>query len=34
MEAIRNIQTVINGEIHLHLPRQFWGTKLGKTEVV
>lgn len=28
MEAIRNIQTVINGEIHLHLPRQFWGQEV------
>jgi len=25
MEAIRNIQTVKNGEVHLQLPRQFWG---------
>lgn len=25
MEAIRNIQTVKNGEIHLLLPQQFWG---------
>lgn len=28
MEAIRNIQTVIDGEIHLHLPRQFWGQEV------
>lgn len=25
MEAIRHIQTVMNGEIHLRLPQQFWG---------
>ena len=25
MEAIRHIQTVTNGEIHLQLPQQFWG---------
>lgn len=25
MEAIRNIQTVMNGEVHLRLPQQFWG---------
>ena len=25
MEAIRKIQTVTNGEIHLKLPPQFWG---------
>lgn len=28
MEAIRNIQTVRNGEIHLQLPRQFWGQEV------
>jgi hypothetical protein len=28
MEAIRNIQTVKNGEIHLKLPRQFWGREV------
>jgi len=28
MEAIRNIQTVINGEIHLQLPQQFWGQEV------
>lgn len=25
MEAIRDIQTVKNGEVHLQLPREFWG---------
>jgi hypothetical protein len=25
MEAIRKIQTVENGEVHLQLPRHFWG---------
>jgi len=25
MEAIRSIQTATNGEIHLQLPKQFWG---------
>jgi thiamine pyrophosphate-dependent acetolactate synthase large subunit-like protein len=24
MEAIRNIQTVKNGQVHLQLPKQFW----------
>lgn len=28
MEAIRNIQTVTNGEIHLLLPQQFWGREV------
>ncbi len=28
MEAIRSIQTVENGEIHLQLPRQFWGQEV------
>lgn len=28
MEAIRNIQTVMNGEVHLQLPQQFWGQKV------
>lgn len=28
MEAIRNIQTVKNGEIHLQLPQQFWGQEV------
>jgi hypothetical protein len=28
MEAIRNIQTVNNGEIRLHLPKQFWGREV------
>ena len=28
MEAIREIQTVENGEIHLQLPKQFWGQKV------
>lgn len=28
MEAIRNIQTVKNGEIHLQLPKQFWGQEV------
>lgn len=28
MEAIRNIQTVENGEIHLQLPQQFWGQEV------
>jgi len=28
MEAIRDIQTVTNGEIHLQLPQQFWGQKV------
>jgi len=27
VEAIRSIQTVANGEIHLQLPKQFWGTR-------
>ncbi|WP_201095956.1 hypothetical protein [Thiocystis minor] len=25
MEAMRTIQTVENGEVHLRLPEQFWG---------
>ncbi len=28
MEVIRNIQTVKNGEVHLQLPRQFWGREV------
>jgi len=28
MEAIRRIQTVENGEIHLQLPKQFWGQEV------
>jgi len=28
MEAIRNIQTVMNGEVHLRLPQQFWGREV------
>lgn len=28
MEAIRNIQTVTNGEVHLQLPQQFWGQEV------
>jgi len=28
MEVIRRIQTVENGEIHLQLPKQFWGQKV------
>lgn len=28
MEAIRDIQTVSNGEIHLQLPQQFWGQQV------
>jgi hypothetical protein len=28
MEAIRNIQTVENGEVHLLLPQQFWGREV------
>jgi len=28
MEAIRNIQTVKNGEVHLQLPQQFWGQEV------
>lgn len=28
MEAIRNIQTVMNGEVHLRLPQQFWGQEV------
>lgn len=28
MEAIRHIQTVENGEIHLQLPQQFWGQEV------
>lgn len=28
MEAIRSIQTVENGEIYLHLPKQFWGQEV------
>lgn len=28
MEAIRHIQTVENGEVNLHLPKQFWGQEI------
>ncbi len=28
MGAIRNIQTVKNGEVHLQLPKQFWGQEV------
>jgi hypothetical protein len=28
VEAIRSIQTVANGEIHLQLPKQFWGQEV------
>ncbi|NEP59289.1 MAG: hypothetical protein F6K31_20110 [Symploca sp. SIO2G7] len=28
MEAIHHIQTVENGEIHLQLPKQFWGQEV------
>jgi len=28
MEAIRKIQTVENGEVHLQLPEQFWGQQV------
>jgi hypothetical protein len=28
MEAIRKIQTVVNGEIHLQLPEPFWGKEV------
>jgi hypothetical protein len=28
MEAIRRIQTVQNGEVHFHLPKQFWGQEV------
>ncbi|MEZ5600002.1 MAG: hypothetical protein R3F36_02840 [Candidatus Competibacteraceae bacterium] len=28
MEAIRKIQTVENGEVHLRLPEQFWGQEV------
>ena len=28
MEAVRNIQTVKNGEVHLQLPQQFWGREV------
>jgi hypothetical protein len=28
MEAIRNIQKVENGEVHLQLPKQFWGQEV------
>ena len=28
MEAIRRIQTVHNGEVHLQLPEQFWGQEV------
>ncbi len=28
MEAIRTIQQAIDGEIHLHLPRAFWGQQV------
>lgn len=28
MEAIREIQTVENGQIHLELPKQFWGQEV------
>jgi hypothetical protein len=28
MEAIRKIQTVKNGQLHLELPQQFWGREV------
>ena len=28
MEAIRHIQSVENGEIHLRLPQRFWGQEV------
>lgn len=28
MEAIRSIQTVADGAIHLQLPKQFWGQEV------
>jgi thiamine pyrophosphate-dependent acetolactate synthase large subunit-like protein len=28
MEAIRSVQTVENGEVHLQLPQQFWGQEV------
>ncbi len=28
MEAIREIQMVKNGEVHLQLPKQFWGQEV------
>ncbi|MEZ5535259.1 MAG: hypothetical protein R3F02_06500 [Thiolinea sp.] len=28
MEAIRSIQTVADGEVHLRLPKQFWGKEV------
>lgn len=28
MEAIREIQTVKNGEVYLQLPKQFWGQEV------
>lgn len=28
MEAIRDIQTVKNGAVHLQLPQQFWGQEV------
>ncbi|CAK0772361.1 conserved hypothetical protein [Gammaproteobacteria bacterium] len=28
MEAIRQIQTVENGEVHLRLPKRFWGREV------
>jgi len=28
MEAIREIHTVKQGEIHIHLPTQFWGQQV------
>lgn len=28
MEAIRTIQVVKEGEVHVRLPRQFWGQKV------
>ena len=28
MEAIRSIQTVADGEVHLRLPEKFWGQEV------
>jgi hypothetical protein len=28
MEAIRDVQTVKNGAVHLQLPQQFWGQEV------
>ena len=28
MEAIRKIQTVKDGYVHVHLPKQFWGQQV------